>query len=137
MLDPESETGVELIGEALPVAMGGIAFVAQEAQWPTRSRDRGFRKRSQLFEFVLRLRRFQMAFENAEHLVSMTAARGEPPLFRSAELLQMHIADAALIESGGKLAFRKPRPPRRRHRAHVDQEPDPRLCQRAEKGVRG
>ncbi len=93
--------------------------------------------RGQLIEFMLRLRGFQMALENAQHLVSMTAARCEPPLFRSAELLQMHIADAALIKSGGELAFREPRPPRCRHRTHVDQEPDPRLRQRIEKGAGG
>jgi hypothetical protein len=78
-----------------------------------------------------------VALENAQHLVSVTAARREPPLFRSAELLQMHIADAVLIKSGSKLAFRKSRPPRCRHGAHIDQESDSRLRQRVEKGVRG
>jgi hypothetical protein len=128
---------MKLISEPLPVAMGGVAFVAQEAQRPARPCDQGLRKRGQLIEFVLRFRRFQMAFEDAQHLVSMATTRREPPLFRSAELLQMHIADAVLIESGGKLAFRKPRTPRRRHRTHVDQESDPRLRQRIEEGARG
>ena len=85
---------------------------------------------------MLGLRGFQMALENAQHLVGMTAARCEPSLFRSAELLQMHIADAALIKSRGELAFREPRPPRCRNRAHVDQETDPRLRQRVEKDAR-
>ena len=137
MLDLKPEAGMKFGRQPLPVAMGGVALVAQEAQRPPRSRDRGFRKRSQLIEFMLGLRGFQMALENAQHLVSMTAARCEPPLFRSAELLQMHIADAALIKSGGELAFREPRPPRCRHRAHVHQEPDPGLGQRVEKGARG
>jgi len=111
MLDLEAEAGMKFVGQPLPVAMGRVALVAQEAQRPACSRDEGFRKRGQLIEFVLRLRGFQMALKNAQHLVSMTAARCEPPLFRSAELLQMHIADAALIKSGGELAFREPRPP--------------------------
>ena len=120
--------------QPLPVAMGGVAFIAQEAQRPARSRHQAFCKRGQLIEFVLRLRRLQVALENAQHFASMAAARGEPSL---AELLQMHIADAVLIKSGGELAFRKPRPPRRRDRAHVDQEPDPGPRQRIEKGARG
>src|SRR6266436_6410900 len=137
MLDLEPEAGMKLVGHPLPVAMGGVAFVAQQAQRPARSRRQAFRKRSQLIEFVLRLRRLQMALENAQHLVSTTAARGEPSLFRRAELLQMQIAYAALIEAGGKLAFREPRPPRCGDRPHIDQEPDPGLRQRIEKGARG
>ena len=137
MLDLEPEAGVKLPGQPLPVAMGGVAFVAQEAQRSLRSRYRGFRERRQLIEFVLRLRCLQMALENAQHLISVTAARCESPLFRRAELLQVQIADAALIKARGKLAFRKSRPPRCCHGAHIDEEPDARLCQRAKEGVRG
>jgi hypothetical protein len=136
MLDLEPEAGVKLLGQPLPMAMGRVAFVAQEAQRSARSCDRGFRQRRQLVEFVLRLRGLQVALENAQHLVGMTAARCEPALFGRAEPLQVQIADAALIESRGKLAFRKPRPPRCRHGAHIDQEPDARLCQRVKKRVR-
>ena len=137
MLDLQPKSGVELIGETLPVAIGRVAFVAQQTQRPTRSRQRGLGERGQLIKFVLRLRRLQVALENAQHLVSMTAARCQAPLFRGAELLQMHVADAALIEPSRELAFRKSRPPRCRNRPHINQEPCTSLRQRIEKGVCG
>src|SRR5215831_7913568 len=78
-----------------------------------------------------------MALENAQHPVRMPAARRKPSLFRRAELLQMQIADAVLIEPGGELAFRKPRPARCRDGTYIDQEPDLCLRQRIEKCGRG
>src|SRR5262249_21507518 len=78
-----------------------------------------------------------MALVDAQHLAGAAAPRGEPSLFRGAELLQVHIADAVLVKAGGELAFRKSRPPRRRDGAHIDQESDLRLLQRVEKGGRG
>jgi len=37
VLDLESEAGVKFVGEPLPVAIGGVAFVAEQAERPTRS----------------------------------------------------------------------------------------------------
>src|SRR5258708_7394543 len=78
MLDLKPEAGMKFGRQPLPVAMGGVALVAQEAQRPPRSRDRGFRKRSQLIEFMLGLRGFQMALENAQPLVGMTPQPCDP-----------------------------------------------------------
>src|SRR5260221_624355 len=101
----------------------------RRARW----RERGFGERCQFIKLALRLRRREMVLENAQHRVRMSAARRKPPLFRGAELLQMHIADAMLIEPGGKLTLRKPRPPRCRDGTYIDQEPDLRPRERVEK----
>ena len=103
MLDLDAEAGVKLGRRPVPVAMGGVAPIAEQAERPARSRERGFRERGQFIELALRLWRREMALENAPHRVRMPAARHEPPLLRHAELLQMHIADAVLIEPGGKV----------------------------------
>jgi len=137
MLNLDSEAGVKLVGEPLTMAMGRVALVAEQAKRPAGSRQRRFGKRGQLIKFVLRVRRREMALENAQHLIGVTAARCQPPFFRGAQLLQMHIADAVLIEPGGELAFRKPGPPRRRDSSHVDQETGPSLRQRIEERARG
>src|ERR1700683_4955423 len=60
--------------------MGGSALVAEQAQRPARSRERGFGQRSELVERVLRVGRREMALENAQHLVRLSAGRREPPL---------------------------------------------------------
>src|SRR5262245_39232253 len=120
---------MKLVGYPLPMAMGRVALVAKQAQRPARSRDGGFCQCGQLMEFVLRLRCLQVMLENPQHLVGMTAARRKSPFFRGAKLLQMHVTDAVLIESGGELTFGEPRPSRGRDGADIDHEPDPRLRQ--------
>ena len=129
MLDLEAKAGVKLVSEPLAVAMGGIALVAQQAERPARSRAGSFGERCQFIKLVLRLRRREMALEDAQHPICISAARCEPAFFRGTELLQMHIGDALFVEPGSKLAFREPRPARRRDGAHIDQEPDLRLRQ--------
>ena len=121
VLDLEAEADVKRVGEPLAVAMGRVALVAQQAERPARSCERSFGERCEFIELVLRLGRREMALEDAQHCIRVSTARGEPAFFRSAELLQMHIADTVLIEPSRELAFRKPRPARRRHSADIDQ----------------
>ena len=56
--------------------------------------------------------------------IDLPAARRVAALRRRAELLQMQIADAVLVERGGKLPLGEARLARRRHRARVDQQID-------------
>ena len=128
---------MKLLGYPLAMAMGRVALVAEQAQRPVRSREGGFCQCGQLIEFVLRLRHLQVTLENPQHLVSMTAASRQSPFFRGAKLLQMHVADAALVESSGELAFRESGPSRGRDGPDIDHERDPRLRQRIEKGACG
>src|SRR5215475_6379222 len=85
VLDLEAEAGVKRVGEPLAVAMGGIALVAQQAERPARSCERSFGEHCQFIELVLRLGRREMALEDAQHCICVSAARSEPPFFRSAE----------------------------------------------------
>ena len=57
------------------------------------------------------------------------AARGLPAFLRRAQCLQVDIADAALIEAGGKLVLGKAATARRGDRAHVHQELHARVLQ--------
>ena len=60
ILDLHAEPRVQLRGEPLAVAVGGVALVAQQAE-----RAAGFGERGQFLELVLRLRRLEMALVDA------------------------------------------------------------------------
>ena len=60
------------------MTMGGVALVAEQALRLARSRKRGLGERCQFIELVLRLGIGEMALEDAQHLVGMSAAHREP-----------------------------------------------------------
>src|SRR5262249_6642910 len=68
-----------------------------------------------------------MTLEDTQHRVRMPAARRKPPLFRGAELLQMHTANGVLVVTRGEMVIRDRGPMRSRDGVHVHQEPDYRL----------
>src|SRR5512139_1537696 len=77
VLDLDLQPLAHELGDAPAVAMGGVALVAQETDAAT-----GTRQRHELVEFLLRRRRLQMLFVDAEQVVELAGARGEPALLR-------------------------------------------------------
>src|SRR5579864_1090898 len=75
VLNLESEPGVKLRGEPLAVAIGGIALIAQQAEWPARSFPRRLGERGQRVKLVPRLWRCEMALIDAQHFLGVAAPR--------------------------------------------------------------
>ena len=77
----------------------------------------------------------EMPLVDVEQLGEIARARRVAAFLGRAELLQMQIADAGLVEARGKLALGKSRPARGRNRARVDHETDARASQLADHGI--
>src|SRR5262249_27894661 len=78
----------------------------------------------ELVHLLARIGRLEMFLEDAEELVAVAGARGEAALLGRPERAQMDVADAALVEAGGKLALGEAGTARGRDGAHVDDEVD-------------
>jgi len=81
------------------------------------------------------LRGFHMRVEDWHHALGMTGPDSVAAGFRGAETLQMDVADAHLVQAGGKLALREAGFPGRRHGSHVDQQTDIGVFQRGQHAV--
>src|ERR1700722_9954232 len=77
-----------------------------------------------------------MPLVDAQHLRGVAAARGESAFLRRAELLQMHVGHAVLVEPGGELALGEARATRGGDGTHVDERRDARVGQRIEESLR-
>src|SRR3954468_1829122 len=78
-----------------------------------------------------------MPLVDVEQFREIAGARGISAFLRRAELLQMQIADADLVEIGGKLPFREAGPARGCNRTCVDDKPNAGAGQLADHGRRG
>jgi hypothetical protein len=116
----------------LTVAVIGIAFITQEAETAA-----GAEQLREFIEFFALLRGREMSLVDAEKRIRLSGARGEPSFLRRAELLQVQVAYAGLVEGGGKLALGETGAARGRDRAHVDDEIDLRLRERIHHGAHG
>ena len=88
------------LGDPLPVAMGMVALIAEDAH-----RTRLVHQRRQLVEFLLRLRRLQMRRIDLVQQTELAAARRLPAALRRPEAFQMQVGNAALIEAGEDVRF--------------------------------
>src|ERR1051326_5026495 len=66
----------------------------------------------------------------------MSRARRVAALFRRAELLQVEVADAGLVQPGRELALGETGPPRGCHRAGIDEEADAGKFELGDNGLR-
>ena len=132
MLNRDADAFVEQGGDALTVAVIGIALITQDADAAAGAHELG-----EFIEFFTRMRRREMGVIDPEQVLDLSGARRVPSFFRRAESAQMQVSDSTLVERGRELALGKPRPPRGRDRAHVDDEADPRAGELVQHRVRG
>jgi hypothetical protein len=90
-------TSADDLGKPPPMATKKVPLVAQEADRLPRACDR-----SKLVEFRLRAGRLQMRLVDAKEVVEPAIARGLSAFARRAELAQMQIGDALLVERPGR-----------------------------------
>src|SRR5712671_7607904 len=131
VLDLEPGALVDELGDAAAVATFRVALVAQQAEPAARGGERRER-----IELLARLWGREVLLVDAKKLVAFAAARRETAFLGGAERAQVQVADGALVEPGGELAFGKARPARGAHGAHVDDEIDLGLLQGVERGLR-
>src|ERR1700733_11763934 len=86
-------------------------------------------KQLRLRQLGLRAIRGHVLAEDHFHPLRMPGPHRVASWLRRAEAQQMHVGNARLVEPGSELALGKTRLARLRHRAHVDQQFDPRRAQ--------
>src|SRR6185369_586982 len=119
ILDLHAVALLDELRDPLPVAMGVVALITENAH-----RTGLVHQRRQLVELLLGLRRLQMRRIDLVQQTELAAARRLATALRRSEALEVQIGNTALVEAGCELILGEPRPPRRRDRAHVDQQLD-------------
>src|SRR6185312_14159817 len=103
VLDLQRQTRFHPLYDLAAVACLRVAAIAEK-----RDALAGLDQRDKLAEFGLRLMFLNVRVVDAHQRVPVAHARGLTSLGRRAELLQMHVTDAGLVEAGRKLALGEP-----------------------------